>query len=110
MRPLFLMPGYHAALPEAPSGVSRSGGATCPARIATSSRRLGFEPTSKRRRGFPSETNVKRGDRVVHGEKELLPPRSSAGRTRVRVDPDADTPPAASSVAGFDGDRDYFAR
>jgi hypothetical protein len=27
---------------------------------------------SKRRRGFPSETNVKRGDRVVHGEKELL--------------------------------------
>jgi uncharacterized protein YecA (UPF0149 family) len=27
---------------------------------------------SKRRRGFPSETQVKRGERVVHGEKELL--------------------------------------
>ena len=31
-----------------------------------------FEPTSKRRRGFPSETRVKRGDRVVHGNKELV--------------------------------------
>jgi len=26
---------------------------------------------SKRRRGFPSETNVKRGVRIVHGHKEL---------------------------------------
>jgi uncharacterized protein YecA (UPF0149 family) len=26
---------------------------------------------SKRRRGFPSETYVKRGRRVVHGDKEL---------------------------------------
>lgn len=26
---------------------------------------------SKRRRGFPSETNVKRGERTVHGDKEL---------------------------------------
>ena len=31
-----------------------------------------FEPTSKRRRGFPSGTNVKRGARSVKGdEKEL---------------------------------------
>jgi len=30
-----------------------------------------FEPTSKRRRGFPSETHVKKGHRVVHGAKEL---------------------------------------
>jgi hypothetical protein len=30
-----------------------------------------FEHTSKRRRGFPSETRVKRGDRVVHGDKDL---------------------------------------
>ncbi|MEP1860334.1 MAG: SEC-C metal-binding domain-containing protein [Kangiellaceae bacterium] len=30
-----------------------------------------FERTSKRRKGFPSETQVKRGDRVVHGNKEL---------------------------------------
>ena len=27
---------------------------------------------SKRRKGFASETSVKRGDRVVHGDKELL--------------------------------------
>jgi uncharacterized protein YecA (UPF0149 family) len=26
---------------------------------------------SKRRRGFPSETHVKRGLRIVHGHKEL---------------------------------------
>ena len=26
---------------------------------------------SKRRRGFPSETGVKRGDRIVRGTKEL---------------------------------------
>ena len=26
---------------------------------------------SKRRRGFPSETHVKRGYRVVHGHKDL---------------------------------------
>jgi len=31
----------------------------------------GFERTSKRRRGFPSEARVKRGRQVVHGEKEL---------------------------------------
>jgi hypothetical protein len=31
-----------------------------------------FERTSKRRKGYPSEPRVKRGSRVVHGEKELL--------------------------------------
>src|ERR1700677_546825 len=30
-----------------------------------------FEITSKRRKGFPSETRVKRGLRIVHGDKEL---------------------------------------
>jgi uncharacterized protein YecA (UPF0149 family) len=30
-----------------------------------------FEITSKRRRGFPSETNVRKGLRVVHGNKHL---------------------------------------
>jgi uncharacterized protein YecA (UPF0149 family) len=30
------------------------------------------EPTSKRRKGYPSETHVKRGRRVVHGKKELI--------------------------------------
>jgi len=31
-----------------------------------------FERTSKRRKGFPSETRVGRGDRIVHGDKELV--------------------------------------
>jgi len=31
-----------------------------------------FEITSKRRKGFPSETQVKRGLRIVHGDKELF--------------------------------------
>lgn len=30
-----------------------------------------FEPSSKRRRGYPSEKAVKRGLRVVRGNKEL---------------------------------------
>jgi len=33
---------------------------------------FGFERTSKRRRGYPSETQVKRGDRLVGGQKELI--------------------------------------
>ena len=36
-----------------------------------SSRTPAFEPMSKRRKGFPSETHVKRGVRIVHGDKEL---------------------------------------
>ena len=36
-----------------------------------------FEITSKRRKGFPSETQVKRGVRIVHGYKEL---REKLGR------------------------------
>jgi hypothetical protein len=27
---------------------------------------------SKRRHGYPSESRVKRGDRIVHGDKELI--------------------------------------
>jgi uncharacterized protein YecA (UPF0149 family) len=30
-----------------------------------------FEIISKRRKGFPSETQVKRGVRIVHGDKQL---------------------------------------
>jgi uncharacterized protein YecA (UPF0149 family) len=36
-----------------------------------------FEITSKRRKGFPSERQVKRGLRIVHGNKEL---REKLGR------------------------------
>jgi uncharacterized protein YecA (UPF0149 family) len=31
-----------------------------------------FETTSKRRKGYPSETRVKRGLRIVHNDKELV--------------------------------------
>ncbi|MBP6348454.1 MAG: SEC-C domain-containing protein [Candidatus Obscuribacter sp.] len=40
------------------------------AQISTTS--TAFEPTSKRKRGYPSETRVKRGERLVHGDKELI--------------------------------------
>jgi hypothetical protein len=41
-------------------------GITTPSRTCAA-----FEPSSKRRRGYPSEAQVKRGLRVVHGDKEL---------------------------------------
>jgi len=44
-----------------------TGGVTCAIR-----RTFPFEPTSKRRKGYPSETRVKRGVRVVRGDKELF--------------------------------------
>lgn len=40
--------------------------------IAIRSTSPAFERTSKRRKGYPSETNVKRGLRFVHGDKELV--------------------------------------
>jgi uncharacterized protein YecA (UPF0149 family) len=39
---------------------------TCPASICRP-----FEVTSKRRKSYPSETAVKRGERVIHGDVEL---------------------------------------
>ncbi len=42
------------------------------ATIGNSKTNLAFEIMSKRRKGFTSETSVKRGDRVVHGDKELI--------------------------------------
>ena len=47
------------------------GGASCESKTNTSNS-IAFEVSSKRRKGFPSETQVKRGDRVVGGGKELL--------------------------------------
>src|SRR5580700_10464616 len=47
------------------------GGASCELKTNTS-KSTAFEVSSKRRKGFPSETHVKRGDRVVGGGKELL--------------------------------------
>jgi len=34
--------------------------------------RSAFETISKRRKGYPSETNVKRGRQIVRGKKELI--------------------------------------
>src|SRR5262245_52229220 len=48
-----------------------AGGVSC-ARTNTTSKPTAFEVTSKRRKGFPSESRVKRGERVVGGRKELL--------------------------------------
>jgi uncharacterized protein YecA (UPF0149 family) len=42
----------------------------CETNTATNS--SAFERSSKRRKGYPSETKVKRGTQVVHGEKELV--------------------------------------
>ena len=38
---------------------------------STKRKLLAFEPMSKRKRGYPSEKAVKRGRRIVHGDKEL---------------------------------------
>lgn len=51
-----------------PSESLTSGGVSCYTTLTTNSF---FEPMSKRRKGFPSETKVKRGVRIVHGEKLL---------------------------------------
>jgi len=45
-----------------PSCHASTNSPTCPA----------FEVSSKRRKGYPSETHVKRGFRFVHGDIELL--------------------------------------
>ena len=45
------------------------GGASCK---RSSKKARPFEVTSKRRKGFPSETQVKRGLRIVGGHKELV--------------------------------------
>jgi hypothetical protein len=49
----------------------KKGGAPWHATTAATTSRA-FERTSKRRKGYPSETQVKRGVRVVHGDKELV--------------------------------------
>ncbi len=45
------------------------GGVSC--LLKTKNLNLAFERTSKRRRGFPSETQVKRGVRIVGEDKYL---------------------------------------
>jgi len=49
-----------------------TGGVVWHGHPANSTRSTAFEVMSKRRRGFPSETRVKRGDRVVNDKEFLL--------------------------------------
>jgi hypothetical protein len=65
----------------------------------TSKTCLFFEPMTKRRKGFPSETQVKRGVRVVYGVKELM----EAGTTSARAAPASGSRSAAATLAAFDG-------
>lgn len=60
--------------PRTTSSISRTGGMP---RNGSTTTTCAFEVTSKRRNGFPSETAVKRGDRIVRGTKEL---REKLGR------------------------------
>jgi hypothetical protein len=48
----------------------RSGSVRCS--LMNSMNRIPFETMSKRRRGYPSETQVRRGVRIVHGDKYRL--------------------------------------
>jgi hypothetical protein len=57
-------------LSDVPGFQIHTGGLSC--ETNTSTNKIAFERSSKRRKGYPSETKVKRGARVVHGEKELL--------------------------------------
>src|SRR6267143_4257691 len=47
-----------------------TGGLSC--ETNTSTNKTAFERSSKRRKGYPSETKVKRVTQVVHGEKNLV--------------------------------------
>ncbi|MEN1728395.1 MAG: SEC-C metal-binding domain-containing protein [Pseudomonadota bacterium] len=47
-----------------------AGGASCESHPKLKA--FPFETISKRRRGFPSETRVKKGVRIVHGNKQLV--------------------------------------
>ena len=47
------------------------GGVSC-ASIAISKTSVAFEVTRKPRNSFPSETRVRRGRRLVHGDVELI--------------------------------------
>ena len=73
-------------------------------------KRLAFEVMSKRRKGFASETSVKRGNRVVHGDKELIEKlgRNDPCPLRLR---EIVSNATALSAAVFDGaNRHYYVR
>jgi hypothetical protein len=61
-------PASNMRLPRIPRGM---GGGSCESK-KNASKPIAFVVSSKRRKGFPSETHVKRGDRVVGDTKELV--------------------------------------
>jgi len=63
--------GKRTAPTRDPAGSYEKGGVPWQARTDTTTSRA-FERTSKRRKGYASETRVKRGLRIVHGDKELV--------------------------------------
>jgi hypothetical protein len=85
-----------------------AGGAPCELNTNTSNS-TAFEVGSKRRKGFPSETHVQRGERVVAAAKNSL--RNSAARIRARAVPAVDFKRCCMLTGQFDGsNRDYFFR
>ena len=63
-----------------------------------------FEVTSKRRKGFPSETSVKRGDRRVHGGM-----KNSGGMIYARAARDAAFKRCCLKAGRYDGAlRSYY--
>ena len=61
--------------PANPGGWSRTWRSVWQRPATRSTSFTAFERTSKRRKGYPSETRVKRGYRLVHGDKELIEKR-----------------------------------
>jgi len=59
-----------------------------------------FEITSKRRKGFPSETRVKKGTQIVHGNKgrKARAQRSVSVRLRTQLLRNAVCAPAVTTV------------
>jgi SEC-C motif len=58
--------------PASPAGLSRTRRPVWQSAANSSTNSTAFEPTSKRRKGYLSETHVKRGFRVVRGDRELV--------------------------------------
>jgi hypothetical protein len=64
-----LDPNLRPAAVSRSTAIFRKDGAPCPLQILMTCHF--FESMSKHRKGFPSETHVRRGVRIVHGGKEL---------------------------------------
>lgn len=79
----FLSHAYTATARGSPRDATR-GGAVWYRGGPTPRNSPAFEVTSKRRKGFPSETHVKRGFRIVGGRKELIREARPRGPLPVR--------------------------